>query len=240
MNAAPILEPMVRKLELWGPLEEEDRAALLALPYTLREIPQQGYIVRDGDRPTHSCALLRGYAFRQKIVADGERQILAVQIPGDLVDLQNSLLPKADHSVQALTRVEVAYIPREPIVALAFERPAIGKLLWFDTLVDGSIAREWITNIGRRDAYTRIAHLLCEFALRLEKAGIGERDRYELPMTQEQIADATGLTAVHVNRTLRTMDESGFLTRDKRSVVIHDWARLAQAGDFSSGYLHFD
>jgi CRP-like cAMP-binding protein len=240
MTSDPTLQPMVRKLEMWGPLDDEDRTAVLALPYTLKEIPAHGYIVREGDRPTHSCLLRAGYAFRQKIVAHGERQILAVQVPGDMVDLQNSVLRHADHSVQALTKIEVAYLPRQAIVELAFSRPQVGKLMWFDTLVEASIAREWMASIGRRDAYTRIAHLLCEFALRLEKAGLGERDRYELPMTQEQLADATGLTAVHVNRTLRTMDESGYITRDKRAVVIRDWVRLSQAGDFNHEYLHLN
>lgn len=240
MTSDPTLEPMARKLEMWGPLNDDDRAAVLALPYTLKEIPAHGYIVREGDRPTHSCLLRNGYAFRQKIVAHGERQILAVQVPGDMVDLQNSVLRHADHSVQALTKIEVAYLPRQAIVDLAFARPEVGKLMWFDTLVEASIAREWMASIGRRDAYTRIAHLLCEFALRLEKAGLGQRDCYELPMTQEQLADATGLTAVHVNRTLRAMDESGYISREKRAVIILDWARLAQAGDFDHEYLHLN
>lgn len=233
------LEPMVRKLELWGEISPAGRAAILALPYTLREIPAHGYVVREGDRPTHSCLLRSGYAFRQKLVASGERQILAVQVRGDLIDLQNSLLRHADHTVQALTRIEAAFMPRDAIVDLAFSRPEIGKLMWFDTLVEASIAREWLTNVGRRDAYTRIAHLLCEFALRLEKAGLGDRGRYELPMTQDQLADATGLTSVHVNRTLRAMDEAGFISRDKRAVTINDWAALADAGDFNDEYLHF-
>jgi CRP-like cAMP-binding protein len=110
--------------------------------------------------------------------------------------------------------------------------------MWYDTLVDGSIFREWIANIGRRDAHTRMAHLLCEFALRLKVAGLGERDSYELPMTQEQLADATGLTPVHVNRTLRALDQEGLISRDKRAVRISDWKRLVAAGDFDSGYLH--
>lgn len=234
------LEPMVRKLEQWGPLRPDDREAVLALPRERKTIAMHGYIVRQGDHPTHSCVILSGYAIRQKIVANGDRQILAVQIPGDLVDLQNSLLRHADHSVQTLVRTDVAYIPRDKMIALAFGRPEVGKLLWFDTLVDASIAREWMTSVGRRDAYTRIAHLLCEFALRLERAGLGQRNDYELPMTQEQLADATGLTSVHVNRTLRAMDESGFVVREKRSVKIIDWERLAEAGDFTSDYLHLD
>jgi CRP-like cAMP-binding protein len=110
--------------------------------------------------------------------------------------------------------------------------------MWHDTLVDGSVFREWIANVGRRDARTRLAHLLCEFALRLEAAGLGEHSKWELPMTQEQLADATGLTPVHVNRTLKTLDADGLIVRNKRAVSVSDWKRLAAAGDFQSGYLH--
>jgi CRP-like cAMP-binding protein len=108
-----------------------------------------------------------------------------------------------------------------------------------ETLIDGSIFREWITNIGRRDARTRVAHLLCEFALRLKVAGLGEQTNYELPMTQEQLADATGLTPVHINRTIKSLEADRLIDRTSaRSIAIGDWRRLAEAGDFQSGYLH--
>ena len=156
-----------------------------------------------------------------------------------MVDLQNSLLGHADHGVQMLTAGKIAMIAREEISRVAFERPAIGRAMWIDTLVDAAIFREWVANIGRRDAETRIAHLLCEFAVRLKVAGLGEQTNYELPMTQEQLADATGLTPVHVNRTLQHLGAIGLIERnDPRRIVIGDWRKLAEAGDFDSGYLH--
>jgi CRP-like cAMP-binding protein len=130
-----------------------------------------------------------------------------------MVDLQNSLLGYADHSVQMLTEGEVATIPRDAVRQLARDRPAVGEAMWIDTLVDGSIFREWIANVGRRDARTRIAHLLCEFSLRLKVAGLGEQTDYELPMTQEQLADATGLTSVHVNRILKGLGADKLIDR---------------------------
>ncbi len=232
------LAPMLRKLEYSDPLSESDREAVLALPHTLKSIEPQGYIVREGDKPSHSCLLRTGFVYRHKIVANGARQICSIHMAGDIVDLQNSLLGTADHNVQALTRAEVALIPRTAIRAIAFERPAVGMAMWFDTLVDGSIFREWIANVGRRDARTRLAHLLCEFALRLEAAGLGKHDDYTLPMTQEQLADCTGLTSVHVNRTLRGLDIDGVIKRTSRSVTVENWKRLAAEGDFRSGYLH--
>ena len=194
--------------------------------------------MREGDLATHSCLLRSGFVYRHKIVRNGARQILSIHMSGDMVDLQNSLLGMADHSVQALTRAEVAFIPREEIKKIAFGRPAVGMAMWHDTLVDGSIFREWIANVGRRDARTRLAHLLCEFAVRLEAAGLADRDKYTLPMTQEQLADCTGLTSVHVNRTLQGLERDSVISRTKRTVTVADWKRLAEVGDFSSAYLH--
>jgi CRP-like cAMP-binding protein len=138
-----------------------------------------------------------------------------------------------------LTAGKVAMIPREEILGIAFERPEIGRAMWLDTLVDGSIFREWIANVGRRDARTRLAHLLCEFGMRLQHAGLGEETSYTLPMTQEQLGDATGLTSVHVNRTIKSLEAEGLIERvSPRSITIGDWKKLAGVGDFDSGYLH--
>lgn len=234
------LAPMLRKLELWARLTPGDKEALLALPHTLKTIEPTGYIVRDGDVATHSCLLRAGFVFRHKIVAEGARQIVSIHMAGDMVDLQNSLLGVADHNVQALTRCEVAFIPREAVREIAFARPAIGMAMWHDTLVEGSIFREWIANVGRRNARTRTAHLLCEFSLRLEAAGLGTQDEWELPMTQEQLGDCTGLTPVHINRTLKGLDRDGLITRSNRAVTVNDWKKLAQVGDFQSRYLHME
>lgn len=236
---ADALDPMLRKLAYWQKFGESDREAVLALPHSVKSLGSNNYIVREGDYAAHSCVLLSGFAIRHKIVADGRRQIVSIHMKGDIVDLQNSLLGRADHSVQMLTAGKVALIPRDEVNRIAFERPLVGKAMWIDTLVDASIFREWVANVGRRDAPTRIAHLLCEFSLRLKVAGLGEHTNYELPMTQEQLADATGLTAVHVNRTLRSLEGDRLIERSNpRRIVIGDWRKLADAGDFDSAYLH--
>lgn len=233
------LEPMLRKLEYWVDFSPEDRAALLALPHSARDVEQHQYIVRERDRTTFSCVMLGGFSVRHKIVAGGNRQIVSIHMKGEMVDLHNSMLGIADHSVQMLTAGRIATIPRDEIERIAFERPSIGRAMWIDTLVDGSIFREWIANVGRRDARTRIAHLLCEVALRLKVAGLSEQTDYDLPMTQEQLADATGLTAVHVNRTIKALEADGLIKRaTPRSITIGDWKKLAETGDFDSSYLH--
>jgi len=194
----------------------------------------------NGDKPRNSGLLLAGFAYRHKEAGNGGRQILSIHMKGDLVDLQNSLLGTADHNVQMLTGGDVALIPVEAIRDLAFRRPNVGMAMWYETLVEGSIFREWVLNIGRRDARTRIAHLLCEFALRLERAELGQSTIYELPITQEQLADAVALTSVHVNRTLMKLESEGLITRTKRIISIVDWKRLVRVADFEPRYLHLD
>jgi len=233
------LEPMLEKLCYRVPLSATERDAVLALPFTLKTSEHNQFVVRERELATHTCLMLAGFSIRSKLTAFGSRQIVAIHMKGELVDLQNSMLKVADHSVQMLTKGEVALIPREAVSQLTLEHPRIGHAMWTDTLVDGSIFREWIMNVGRRDARTRIAHLLCEFALRLKIAGLGENKQYELPMTQEQLADATGLTPVHVNRTLKSLEADGLIARSSpRSINIGDWRKLAEAGDFDSNYLH--
>jgi CRP-like cAMP-binding protein len=238
MSSQSALEPMLRKLSYWYPLEESDKEALLALPHRVKSVERHHYIAREREKTTHSCLMLSGFSIRHKIVVGGARQIVAIHMKGDMVDLQNSMLGTADHSVQMLTKGEVALIPREAVQELALEKPRIGMAMWKDTLVDGSIFREWIANVGRRDAATRLAHVLCEFALRLKVAGLGEQSNYELPMTQDQLSDALGLTPVHVNRTLQALERDNLISRTMRSVTIGDWGRLADAGDFDPTYLH--
>jgi CRP-like cAMP-binding protein len=231
---------MLRKLSKWADLDEDDQRAVLALPHEKRSIRKGNYIVREGEKPTRSCVLLSGFAYRHKVVGNGGRQILSVHMSGDMVDLQKSFLSIADHDVQALTDSIVAFIPADVLQELAFNRPAVGIALWRDTLVDGAVHREWTANVGRRDARTRMAHLLCEFGVRLQDAGLGELCSYEIPMTQEQLADCTGLTPVHVNRTLKALDREGLTERTLRSVSISNWATLAHAGDFDARYLHLE
>lgn len=231
---------MVRRLERRAPLSEQDRDALLSLPHNLRSVGPGGHIVRDGDVPEHCSLLLSGFAYRYKITGEGARQIISIHMANEILDLQNSFLEVADHGVQTLTEVEVATIPLPALRALILNRPAIGQALWIDTLIDASIFREWVVNVGRRDSRARVAHLLCEFSLRMQAAGLSQGHRYELPMTQEQLADAVGLTSVHVNRVLKQLGEDRLISRDRRAITIEDWERLRDVGDFNERYLHHD
>ncbi|HEX4695155.1 Crp/Fnr family transcriptional regulator [Sphingomonas sp.] len=229
---------MIQKLELRSSLSPEDRAALLALPHSVRRFEPGGWIVREGETSRSCQLILSGFVCRHKIVSDGGRQIVSVHTRGDLVDLEGALLSHADHSIQALGSVEAAVISHAELLSLAFSRPAVGRALWTDTLVDASIHREWVANVGRRDARSRLAHLLCEQAVLQQAAEIGTPIEFHLPLTQEQIADATGLTGVHVNRVLRSLSEEGLIERQKKSITIADWQSLASVAGFSDDYLH--
>ena len=240
ISADTALAPMVSKLQQWRPLGASDEAALLALPYRVVKFRPQEHIVREGDTPQSTCVMLSGLSVRHKLAGNGGRQVFAIHMRGDLADLQNSLLGKADHNLQAVTHVEAALIPVDAIQEIAFDRPMVGRAMWYETLVESSIFREWTLNVGRRDARSRMAHLLCEFALRFEAAALGAREDYELPMSQEQLADALSLTAVHTNRMLMHLGDEGLIARTLRSVRILDWQRLTEVGDFDPAYLHME
>ncbi len=232
------LDGVIRKLESHSRLDEEDREAILALPHSLRSLDPGAYLIREGDLPQYCCVIVSGFAFRHKVTGDGQRQILAIHMAGEFVDLQNIFLEMSDHNVQALTRCDVAFVPRPAVEEIARTLPNVARAMWADTLIDASIFREWVVNVGRRSSISRIAHLLCEVALRMEAAGLSKDGIYQLPMTQEQIADAAGLTPVHVNRVLKELGRLGLIVREKRQVSIPDWEELRQIGDFNARYLH--
>ncbi|UZK67440.1 Crp/Fnr family transcriptional regulator [Sphingomonas sp. M1-B02] len=234
------LQSLNRRLQTNYSLSDSDSNAILALPFKLRTLEASTYIVREGEIPRICSVLITGFAFRQKLTGEGARQIIALHIPGEALDFQNLFLDVSDHNVQMLTRGQVAEVPITAFQEIAMERPAVGRAILITTLIEASIFREWVLNIGRRDSRTRLAHLLCEFALRLEAQGLEADHGYVLPMTQEQIADATGLTPVHVNRVLKTMECEGLIVRNRRNISFPDWHRLREVGDFNQRYLHLE
>ena len=240
MSQHTALAGAVRKLLSHSHLGPDDQAAILALPYNLRSIDANCYLVREGDPTEYCCVIVSGFSYRHKITGEGQRQILAIHMAGDAVDLQNIFLDISDHNVQALTRSEIAFIPARAVRELVEARPNVARAMWTETLIDGSIFREWVVNVGRRPAIGRIAHLLCELGLRMEAAGLADAGSYHLPLTQEQIGDAAGLTSVHVNRVLQELGRLGLIERSKRSVTIPDWEQLRRIGDFNARYLHLD
>lgn len=229
----------IRKLLSHSRLSAEDQEAISALPFSLRRLEPNDYMLREGDLATVCPVLLNGFAYRQKTSADGGRQIVALKIPGDALDFQSLYLDVADHNLQALTPVELAVFAQKDFEKLVAPRPNIARAVIVDILIEGSIAREWLLNIGRRDALGRLAHLLCELYYRVQQIAIEDLGGgFEFPLTQEQLADLLGLTPVHINRTIKILEQEGAVKRVSRRLTIGDIDRLRRIADFSDLYLH--
>ena len=219
-------------------LSDDDRRAIIELPWTHRTAGRDAYLLREGEPTTTCMLLLNGFAFRQKLMSDGKRQIISFHIPGEFLDVENVLLEVADHNIQVLTRASVAVVGKSALQDLMATRPNVRRAIWLDTLLDASIFREWVVNVGRRNARGKVAHLLCETVARLKASGQVEGPTYDFPLTQEQVADATGMTAVHTNRTLQGLRKDGLISLSASKLTILDWDALSEAGDFTERYLH--
>jgi CRP-like cAMP-binding protein len=238
----PVLEahrvgPLITKLEKAYPLTAGDRAALAALSEAPREMGARRNVIREGERPDHVHLMVEGWAARYKLLPDGARQITAFLIPGDFCDLHVTILGEMDHSITTLTRAKVAYIPRSKMDALT-ERPSLVKAFWWATLVDEAVLRAWIVNVGRRDAFGAIGHLMCELYVRMKNIGLASDHVFELPLTQEELGDALGLTPVHVNRVLQRMRSDDLISFKGGWLTIHDYRALEKASGFNPNYLH--
>ena len=230
--------PLIAKLATVADLRDTDVRQLVALCDDERVIPAKGNILSEGERPDHVHVILEGWAARYKTLPDGSRQIVAFLIPGDFCDLHVAILGHMDHGIVALSRCRVAFIPSAELDALTSEHNGLTKALWWATLVDEGVLREWILNVGRRDALERTAHLLCEIHARMKMVGLVEDDRLALPVTQDQLADATGLTAVHVNRTLQRLRKQKLIEIGSGVLDVLDVSGLREVAGFDGNYLH--
>jgi len=229
---------LIRKLESIFHLSEDERAALESLPIQVANFGPDQDIVRIGDRPSR-CFLVRdGFTCSYKITGEGTRRILNFHISGDIPDLQSLHLTVLDHSISTITPCAVGFIPHGALHDLCRRYYRITSALWRETLVDASVFREWIVNNGRREALNAMAHLLCELVVRLQAVGLAQGHRCDLPLTQSELADALGVSAVHVNRVLQDLRGSGLITLKGRTLTVLDWNGLERAGDFDLTYLH--
>lgn len=229
--------PFLRKLETFGPLPDQDKRVLEQAMGRTRRVGAGRALVREGDRPTECQLILQGFAYRHRTLEGGQRQIISFEIPGDLCDLHGLLLGKADHAVATLTPCTVATLPHEVLADWLEARPAVARALWRGTLVDAAVSQAWLLNIGRRTARGRIAHMLCEVLRRLQAVGLAGNGGGTLPIPPAEIADALGLSIVHVNRTLRHLHGEGLISADDEQVTIDDLPGLQAAGEFDPAYL---
>jgi CRP-like cAMP-binding protein len=236
----PRENPLIRKLSSIFALTNDERQALLGLPMQVNVLKDNQDVVREGDRPSRCCLLLSGFACTYKVTGEGRRQIVAFNIAGDVPDLQSLHLKILDNSVGTLSSCRMGFIPHEALHDICMRHPRITAAFWRETLVDAAVFREWMTSIGQREAYSRIAHLLCEMLVRLKAVGLAEDHSCDLPITQAEYGDALGLSTVHVNRVFQALRADGLIETKGTQVNIPDWERLKQAGDFDPAYLHLE
>lgn len=228
------------KLEAFTRLSQDDRTALAEISRNVRTVEPRRDLIREGDKPHFVHLVVDGWACRYKTLPDGKRQIVSLFLPGDFCDVNVYILKYMDHSIGAITRLKVAAINADEMTALMTGRPRLTQALWWHELVSMAIQREWTLNLGQRTAYERIAHLLIELYLRLRTVGRADDGRCDFPLTQNDLADATGLTAVHVNRTLQELRRAELIELEHKQLRIIDLDRLIDVAMFNPNYLHLD
>ena len=228
---------LVHRLERIGRLSNAERQAVENLPVRLQTLRPRQDIVLDGEKPAHCCLLVEGWAFRYKLLGGGRRQILSFHVPGDVPDLHSLHIDTMDHSLAALTRATIAFISHESLFDVTKRFPGLASILWRETLIDAAIFRQWITGMGQRHGLGRMAHLFCELYCRLEAMELAAEHSYTLPITQEELGHALGLSGVHTNRTLQEMRAQDLITLRMRTLSITSWDRLVQAAEFDPSYL---
>jgi len=203
-----------------------------------RRLEAGAEIVGEGERPGQSTLLLSGITARAKLMGDGERQITAFNVPGDFVDLHSFLLKELDHSVVAITPIEFTQIAHADLERVTERFPHLSRMLWLATLLDSAINREWLVGLGRRSALARAAHIFCEMGLRLNAVGLGSPDNYEFAVTQTDLADAMGLSAVHVNRVIQDLRARNLLVWQGSRVSLPNLDGIRELAEFDDRYLN--
>jgi CRP-like cAMP-binding protein len=238
MADARVLATFLRKLEARDVLSDEERATLIATASDEIRFAAGADLVREGARPDTSMLVIEGFTTRYRDAPDGSRQIMAIHVPGDFVDLHSLLLKEMDHSVGALSACRIMRFPHVRLRDLTETHPHLTRLLWLMTLIDASIHREWLA-AAAHPAPQQIAHLICELYVRLEITGlIGTDQSFGLPMTQTELGEALGLSAVHVNRSLQQLRSEGLFTWQNQTIRILDWDALQRRAAFDDRYLH--
>lgn len=233
------LGPVLMKLNRGARLSPDDEAAVAGAFGQTRRLPANHPIISEGERPHKIFAVLDGFAMRHFTVKDGGRQVLAWLIPGDWCDLNAAVLGSMDHSIVTVSETRVAEITPEAVFALRRHSDALAQSLWWSTLVDSAILRHWLVSVGRRSATQRMAHFFCELFVRMHSVGLSEKGgALALPLTQIALADTLGLSAVHVNRTLRELKEAANLEWRDGVLTIRNLSALQELAGFDPSYLH--
>jgi CRP-like cAMP-binding protein len=228
---------LLYRLERTGTLSPLDRRRVAELPLTVTNIAAHQEIAHQGDAPSRCTLVLGGFLFSHKLASGSRRQITSFIVPGDIADLHTLHLSSLDHSLSALGPAVVAFLPHAELKEMLDISPQLSQAFWRETFIEAAICREWLTNLGRREAIARVAHVLCELAVRLQAVDLARNLAFLIPWTQTDLADACGISSVHANRVVQELRRMGLVDWDARQVKIRDWDGLARLGDFSDHYL---
>lgn len=228
------------KFQAFTRLSTEDRAALDRLSKRVRRVDARCNLISEGEKPSHVHLMLRGWAASYKTLPDGKRQIVGLFVPGDVCDMNVYLLGSMDHSIGAITRLKVAMITPDEMDWLTTNYPRVTQAFFWNELVSTATQREWLLNLGQRTAFQRLAHLFVELYLRLRAVGLTHNERCDFPLTQNDLAQATGLTPVHVNRMLQELRRDELIELERKQLRIPDIGRLMEVSMYNPSYLHLD
>jgi CRP-like cAMP-binding protein len=229
--------PLILSLSRRDTVSAEEESILAGLVDRVESFRAGEDVVLEDSRPSESCLMLSGFSARSHVLYDGERQLTALHLPGDFLDLHSLLLKVLDHGVVALTNCQIARVPHDRLRKVSQEQPHLTRLLWMSTVIDAAIHRAWIVAMGRRSAVGQLAHLLCEVYLRLEAVQLTDGNEFDFDVTQGEVADMLGRSTVHVNRTLQFLRKKGLVVWRGTRVTIEDWERLQEIADFDPTYL---
>jgi CRP-like cAMP-binding protein len=229
---------LIQHLRISSAIADEDIKEIEALPIAVRHFPAEQAVVRDGERATACCLIADGFCARSKTIASGKRQILSIHIPGEIPDLMSLFLHVMDHDLTTLTPSTLGFISHETLRKLHHRRPGLAEMFWRDTLIDAAMFREWIVNVGQRPAPARLAHVIIELRERLRIIGRLDGTNFEMPLTQEQIGEALGITAVHANRVIKQLRQEGIVELHRGRGTVMDERKLLELADFDGRYLH--
>ena len=232
-----LIEKLLLNLASHDMVNEEEQSVLTSIFTRTATFGIGEDLVAQGSRPPYSTLMLEGISARYKILEDGSRQITAFHIAGDFVDLHAFLLKTMDHGIIAMSPCTVALADHNDLKRVTETQPHLTRLLWLDTLIDGAVHREWIVAMGRRSRISHLAHLICELFTRLRVVGLVEGSIFRLPLSQSEVADALGLSLVHLNKTLQRLRREGVVRWEQKVVEILDWERLAEVAEFDDTYL---
>jgi len=233
-----MVHPLIAKLGRRDKLTEAEQQILETSAYSVRTFSAGEEIVAEGSASDFSCLILEGWASRNKQLKDGRQQITAFHIVGDFVDLHSFLLKPMDHTVAAVTECKMAMVKHAVLREVTENHPHLTRMLWLSTLLDAAMHREWLVTLGRLPAPAHLAHLLCELYLRLEAVGRAEDHSFEFPVTQILLADALGLSTVHVNRVVQELRREKLITWRGARVGIPNFDRLKAFAEFDPTYLN--